>query len=240
MLLCTALAVALAVPVIVVGAPGSSWPSGGHDASNSHSNAAETKINASNAGALAVKWTAPTHGDVSAVPAVVGGAVHFTDWGGYLNKLDASSGAVLWSKSISDYDGVAGSISRAAPAVVGNTVYLGDQNGGYLFAVNATTGAGIWTTRVDQHPFAILTAGPLVVNGVIYQGVASAEEGVAADPTYACYTFRGSIVAVDAATGAILWKTYMFPTMEACPGAIPAAPSGARRRPSMRPATPCS
>jgi polyvinyl alcohol dehydrogenase (cytochrome) len=46
---------------------------------------------------------------------------------------------------------------------------------------------------------------------VIYQGVASSEEGAAADPSYPCCTFRGSIVAVDAATGGILWKTYMAP-----------------------------
>jgi polyvinyl alcohol dehydrogenase (cytochrome) len=209
---------ALAVPVIAFGAPGSSWPSGGHDASNSHSNAAENKINASNAGALGAKWTATVHGDVSAVPAVVGGAVYVPDWGGYLNKLDANTGAVVWSFPISTYDGVTGSVSRAAPAVVGNTVYLGDQNGGYLFAVNAATGAPVWTTRVDQHPLAILTAGPLVVNGVIYQRVASSEEGVATDPNYPCCTFRGSIVAVSAATGAILWKTYMIPGNDGAPG----------------------
>jgi PQQ enzyme repeat len=102
--------------------------------------------------------------------------------GGYLNKVNAGSGVPIWSRKISDYDGVPGSVSRASPAVAGNTVYLGDQNGGYLSAVNAATGDPIWTTRVDNHPFAILTAGPLVYNGVIYQGVASLEEGAAIDP----------------------------------------------------------
>jgi polyvinyl alcohol dehydrogenase (cytochrome) len=32
----------------------------------------------------------------------VGGAVYVPDWGGYLNKFDADTGAVLWSKPISD------------------------------------------------------------------------------------------------------------------------------------------
>ena len=209
--------VVILVPTAALGAPASSWPSGGHDALNSHSNPDETMINANNANKLAVKWTAQVHGDVSAIPAVVGGAVYVPDWGGYLNKLDAATGQVIWSHPISDYNGVTGSVSRAAPAVVGNTVYLGDQNGGHLFAVNATTGAPIWRTRLDttpighDHPLAILTAGPLVVNGVIYQGVSSAEEGQAADPTYPCCTFRGSVVAVRAATGEILWKTYTVP-----------------------------
>jgi polyvinyl alcohol dehydrogenase (cytochrome) len=211
-----AFVVMLAVPAVSVAA--SSWPSGGHDVANSHSNPDETAINANNAGNLAVKWTATTHGDVSAVPAVVGGAVYFPDWGGYLNKVNASTGATMWSRPISDYDGIANSVSRSAPAVVGNVVYVGDQNGGNLSAVNATTGAPIWTTRVDAHPFAILTAGPLVVNGVVYQGVASAEEGVATDPNYPCCTFRGSIVALNASNGAILWKTYTVPDNGGVPG----------------------
>jgi polyvinyl alcohol dehydrogenase (cytochrome) len=211
-------AVALALPILALAASGISWPSGGQNISNTHGNTAETKLGADNVKNLAVKWTSTTHGDVSAVPAVVGGAVYFPDWGGYLNKVDAETGASIWSRRISDYDGVPGSVSRAAPAVVGNTVYLGDQNGGYLSAVNATTGAPVWTTRVDQHPFAILTSGPLVYNGVIYQGVASSEEGVAADPSYPCCTFRGSIVAVSASTGAILWKTYMVPANGGVPG----------------------
>jgi polyvinyl alcohol dehydrogenase (cytochrome) len=126
-------------------------------------------------------------------PAVVDGAAYFPDWGGYLNKVDAATGAWIWSHKISDYNGVSGSVSRAAPAVVGNVVYLGDQNGGHRMAVNATTGQGVWTTQVDPTgPFPILTAGPLVYNGVIYQGVASAEEGVAADPSYPCCTFQHS------------------------------------------------
>ena len=220
--------VAIAVPALALAATSSSWPSGGHDASNSHSNPAETMINANNAGKLAVKWTTQVHGDVSANPAVVGGAIYVPDWGsgsgGYLNKIDAATGNVAWSRPISDYDGRSGSVSRAAPAVVGNSVYLGDQNGGYLFAVNATTGAPIWTTRLDttlighDYPLAILTSGALVVNGVIYQGIASAEEGQAADPTYPCCRFRGSIAAVSAATGQILWKTYTIPDNGGVPG----------------------
>jgi polyvinyl alcohol dehydrogenase (cytochrome) len=208
-----------ALPVLALAATSGSWPSGGQNISNTHSNVAETKLGADNVAGLAVKWTSTTHGDVSAIPAVVDGAVYFPDWGGYLNKVDAATGASIWSHPISDYNGVSGSVSRAAPAVVGNTVYLGDQNGGHLMAVNATTGHGIWSTAVDPTgPFPILTAGPLVYNGVVYQGVASAEEGVAADPSYPCCTFRGSIVAVDATTGAVLWTTYTVPENGGVPG----------------------
>ena len=39
----------------------------------------------------------------------------------------------------------------------------------------------------------------------------SSEEGLAADGKYACCTFRGSLSALDAATGAVIWKTYTIP-----------------------------
>jgi polyvinyl alcohol dehydrogenase (cytochrome) len=43
-------------------------------------------------------------------------------------------------------------------------------------------------------------------------GVASLEEAYAGIvPGYACCTFRGSMLAIDASTGAVLWKTYMAP-----------------------------
>jgi polyvinyl alcohol dehydrogenase (cytochrome) len=197
---------------------------GGQNISNTHGNAAEKTINRDNVHNLAVKWAATTHGDVSAIPAVVGGAVYVPDWGGYLNKFDAATGATIWSRPMSTYSGVPNDAARAAPAVVGNTLYIGDQGaqpfsvgGGWLAAVDATTGNPIWSTKVDAHPTAILTSGPLVYNGVIYQGVASSEEGAAAAGTYPCCTFRGSVVAVSAATGAILWKTYTVPDNHGVP-----------------------
>src|SRR5206468_3046131 len=111
-------AVAIVVPALALAVSSSSWPSGGHDVLNSHSNSAETMINANNVGKLGVKWTAQVHGDVSAIPAVVGGAIYVPDWGagsgGFLNKIDAATGHVVWSRPISDYDGVSGSVSRAA------------------------------------------------------------------------------------------------------------------------------
>ena len=44
--------------------------------------------------------------------------------------------------------------------------------------------------------------------GVLYVPVASSEEVVPGLPTYECCTFRGSVVALDAATGKQIWKTY--------------------------------
>lgn len=43
------------------------------------------------------------------------------------------------------------------------------------------------------------------------QGVSSLEELWAANPSYPCCTFRGSMLKVDLATGNILWRTYTVP-----------------------------
>jgi polyvinyl alcohol dehydrogenase (cytochrome) len=45
----------------------------------------------------------------------------------------------------------------------------------------------------------------------LYVVVSSTEQSAASDATYACCTFRGSVAALDMATGHVLWKTYTVP-----------------------------
>lgn len=192
------------------------WTSGGRDLANTRSNPFEHKISARNVAHLKTKWALPTRGEVSATPAVTGGAVYFPDWAGYLTKADARTGRVLWSRHLSEYTGLEGNISRTSPAVADGVVYIGDQGGSVgagarLLAVDATTGDLIWSKLVDAHPAAQLTQSPVVNEGVVYQGVSSIEFALAGEPDYACCTFRGNLVAVDARTGSIKWRTYVVP-----------------------------
>lgn len=188
------------------------WPTAGHDLSDTRSNPDETTIGPENAGRLATKWTFTTHGDVSATATVVGGAVYFPDWGGYVYKLDAATGNVIWSHKVSEYTGIPGDVARTSPAVDGSTVYIGDQSGAHLIALDAATGNARWVTALDAHPFSALTQSPIVYGGVVYEGVSSNEEAYSAlIPNYPCCSFRGSMTAVSAATGAVLWKTDTAP-----------------------------
>src|SRR5258705_537470 len=62
-------------------------------------------------------------------------------------------------------------------------------------------------------PAAALTASPAVVGDVIHIGVSGVGQEVAvANDNLTCCSFRGSEVAVNARTGAILWKTFMAPS----------------------------
>ncbi len=77
-----------------------------------------------------------------------------------------------------------------------------------MFAVNRLTGRLLWVTKVDRFIGSVITSSPVVYHGVAYLGIFSNEEGLATMPGYQCCVFRGALIALDARTGRILWKTY--------------------------------
>jgi polyvinyl alcohol dehydrogenase (cytochrome) len=194
------------------------WQRSGQDLSNSRSQPEERAIRPANVHNLNPKWVFTTGGDVSATPAVGDNAVYFPDWSGNLFAVNKNSGRLIWSHKVSDYDGVDGAISRVTPAVDDDQLIIGDilnskqtHAGANVIAVDRSTGLRRWITKVDSHPAAIITGSPVVFDGVVYIGVSSNEESLALDPSYPCCSFRGSIVALDAKSGTILWKTFVVP-----------------------------
>ncbi len=112
-----------------------------------------------------------------------------------------------------------------------------------VYAVDAFSGALVWQHKADDHPNATITAAPALHAGTLYVPVSSLEVTSAADPAYECCTFRGSVLAMDAPTGAQRWKTYTLDQPPAPVGKTtgrhahswpcPEHPSGIHR-PSMR------
>jgi polyvinyl alcohol dehydrogenase (cytochrome) len=207
-------------PTTRAASPSAQWPMFGQNYNNTASGS--TNINTANIRVLKPKWTFTTSGDVSARAAVVNKVAYFPDWGGNIYAVNAIDGKLIWSKniltdyffgSVPDHPGVTKVVSRTSAFVdtASNTVYLGTQTGAHLLAIDTASGTLKWMTRLDPHPLAIDTTSPIVYNGVVYVGVASLEEAAAADPNYPCCSFRGSAVALNSATGQILWKTYMVP-----------------------------
>src|SRR3954469_5933277 len=206
------LALAGATQTLADNGGGPGWNMIGNDSANSRNNALESTITPANVSRLAVKWVAQTAGDVSATPAVVGGAVYFGDFGGMLWKLDADSGDVIWSKRVADYTGIAGDIARTSPSVLGDTLIVGDLKHPDMLGIDTATGDLRWLTQVHPDPKGIMTGSPVLAGDTIITGVsASGASGPNA-------TFRGAIVALEARTGRILWQTYSLPDNGGVPG----------------------
>jgi len=156
---------------------------------------------------LTKKWEVTTGGDVSATPAVDGQQVYVPDWAGNLYAVNRTTGAVVWQKKIADLTGVPGDLARATPAFSDTALVIGDQGaslggGGWVVAVDKATGNLLWRTQVETHPAAVITQSATIFDGVVCVGVSSLEEAIAVFvPGYICCTFRGSMAALDLATG---------------------------------------
>lgn len=111
-----------------------------------------------------------------------------------------------------------------------SAAFFGDDAGA-VYALDAQRGSLLWKTQIDAHPLARIVGAPTLYRDHLYVVTASTEQVAAMDPKYACCTFRGSVTALDMATGRVLWKTYLVaeePHPHALPsGAQELAPSGA-------------
>src|SRR5262249_56147235 len=87
--------------------------------------------------------------------------------------------------------------------------FFADQHG-YAYAVDAASGRLLWSRKVDEHPLVRLTGAPAVFSGRVYVPISSYEEG-GKPPGYACCTFRGGRIALDAKTGDEGWRRYTLP-----------------------------
>src|SRR5580704_14659568 len=230
------------------------WPVSNQNLNGTRNQPAEHTIDTSNVNTLAAKWVFTTANDVPDTPTVYKDVVYFTDYAttqgndSNLYAVNKVTGKLIWSNTITDYDGAKGATARVSPAVdaVNSQLIIGDNpdaaDGGVRFhranlanpavhnpssvlganviAVDLSTGVLKWITKVSTHPASEITSPPVISGGVIYVGVSSGEEGLAATQykTYKGCTFRGSVVALEAKTGKLLWQTYTVPDNGGVPG----------------------
>jgi polyvinyl alcohol dehydrogenase (cytochrome) len=216
-------------------AKGPRWIGWGRDVANTRfQDATSAGVTAANAGRLTLKWAFAFPGDLQsyAHPTLAGGRLFTGSWGGTVYALDAASGCIHWYFAADTNVRAAITVAQTIlPAGARAVAFFGDLAAN-VYALDATTGSLVWRTRVDSFPVARVNSSPVFYNGRIYVGVASGEEGSASVPTYECCRFRGSVVALDAATGKQAWRTYTIaeepkPTTKNAAGAQLWGPSGA-------------
>jgi polyvinyl alcohol dehydrogenase (cytochrome) len=191
---------------------GPGWNGWGLDASNTRFQpAAMAGLTPDQVPRLKLKWAFgfPSGESSNAQPTVVAGRVFVGSDNGFIYSLDATTGCVYWS-----FEG--GAMVRGALTVGPITgqgaaryaVYYGDAHA-YVFAVDAQTGKLLWKTKADSHWVARITAGTKFYNGKLFVPVSSSEEFRSGIATYPCCTSRGSVIALDANTGKIIWKAWV-------------------------------
>ena len=158
---------------------------------------------------LKIKWAFAHPGPMATgQPTIIGDRIYLTIEAGLIYCLNAQTGCTYWTMN-------AGAAVRAAisvgPLPPGSSAkfaaYFGDEKS-TVQAVDAATGKLIWKTKIEDHLLSRITGSPLLYRNRIYVPVSSFEETAGRDTRYECCKFRGSIVALDAYTGKIIWKSY--------------------------------
>jgi polyvinyl alcohol dehydrogenase (cytochrome) len=179
---------------------------------------------------LKLKWAFGFPGAIIAFapPTIVAGRLFVGSQGGIVYSLDADSGCKYWE------------FYAAAPVrsaiVIGQhaggwSIYFGDLSAN-VYAVDMMTGKQLWRTRIEEHPSGRITGSPALVGATLVVPVSSNEEATGANPSYPCCSFDGSVVALEAMTGRVQWKSYTIvqeakPTVKNSFGLQMMGPSGA-------------
>jgi outer membrane protein assembly factor BamB len=116
-------------------------------------------------------------GGTESSPVLAGGSVYVLAYGSLI-ALDTATGRIRWHT-----DGLGGHYD-ATPAVADGRVFVASRIPSQMAAVDAQTGAVLWTTPVDQDLWSSVS----VATGVVYAG-------------------GDALNAFDASTGQVLWTT---------------------------------
>ncbi|MCY3822119.1 MAG: PQQ-binding-like beta-propeller repeat protein [Gammaproteobacteria bacterium] len=166
----------------------------------------DTDIDRSNVQKLELAWAFALDGGMSphSYPLVTEDTVFIGTPAGTLFALERDSGCVRWKRKFRN------AIRTAViHAEIGGEERLVFGTGdGWVITADAITGEQLWETEVRDHPHGIVTGTPLYHEGRVYAPVSSYELAVAMDAMYECCTFRGSLVALDAADGTVRWRTH--------------------------------
>lgn len=138
-----------------------------------------------------------------ASPLVKDGIMYVVTGNDDVFALNAKTGTILWEY----WSGIDQKISTACCGWVNRGLAMGEgllfsgQLDANVVALNMKTGEVVWKTSLEKWENGYtITSAPLYYDGIVYSGIAGGEFGV-----------RGRLTALDAKTGAILWRSYTLP-----------------------------
>lgn len=189
------------------------WNGWGPDVTNTRfQDAVPGGITAGDIGHLRLAWVygLPREQQARGQPAVVGDRLFVGSQAGAVYALNAATGCTHWQFFPEAGLRSATSVGRHQfeDGRQGLAVYFVDAQG-WAYALNADSGDELWRTRIEDHASVRGTGALTLYDGRLYVPMTGINEAMSgASPDYECCTFRGSLTAVDAASGEIVWKTY--------------------------------
>jgi len=198
---------ALAIAGSAFAQSGAGWPVYGGDSGNTRFSTLK-KVNTGNVSRLQVAWALQlgTVRSQESTPLVIGDTLFVTSSYGPKNvfAVDAKTGVVKWRyspevpKDIEQY-ACCDVVNRGA-AYANGKVFVGRLDA-HIVALDAKTGKEAWKTQIiDPTGGSVITSPPTLAKNLVITGYAGGEYGV-----------RGSIVALDQASGKEVWRTYTVP-----------------------------
>jgi len=191
------------------------WPGYMLGNNRANFNSTETRINSITVSRLTLHWVAQGNARVFSQPLVVNGLIYWGSVDGFEHATDLY-GKQVWTVNLgashaecdADADDKVGIIDTATVSsiVLGRkrtpVLFVGGGDGRF-YALNALTGAIIWTRLLGTPPATFLWSSPAVYDGKVYEGVSSLSD---------CPLVQGKLVQMDAGTGAITHTFNTVPT----------------------------
>ena len=194
---------------LVRGPAGKDWVTNGGNLTNQRYSTLK-QIDTTNVAQLRGAWMTRLKGSgaggkysFEASPLVKVGIMYVVTGNDDVFALNAKTGTIIWEY----WSGIDQKISTVCCGWVNRGLAMGEgllfsgQLDANLVALDLKTGEVKWKTALEKWENGYtITSAPLYYDGVVYSGIAGGEFGV-----------RGRLTALDAKTGAILWRSYTLP-----------------------------
>ncbi|GAC1627141.1 MAG: PQQ-binding-like beta-propeller repeat protein [Ktedonobacteraceae bacterium] len=185
----------------------------GHDGFNG----AETVLTPKTVPQMKAHWTHRAGGTISSQVVEANGLLYWGSWDGLEHATHATDGSDVWATNVGTTtpppartcnppsagpSGAAAIVPVPINGVMTSVAFVSGGNA-VLYALEASTGKVLWSTRLGSSPDNMLWAGPVVYQGSVYVGVASYGD---------CPLTPGQLVQMNASTGSVQHSYTVVPT----------------------------
>lgn len=168
-------------------------------------------ITTSNASTMHIAWHVNTQGFVSHAPLPYNGRAYFTDWGGNAYAVDEHTGNTIWSRKLEQPNMQWPWHGLASTGVIYNGMLIEASVEGMAWGLDLNNGNILWSTSYTAGDQYAGTLGTLFADhGLVYLPVDSVDEPLSTQKGFVPKS-RGAVVALNAKTGELVWRTYTVP-----------------------------